>query len=62
HSVPFRSPAEHFKPNNPGPQTAVVVTPNGHEVFTDTLNRVCVRFHWDRLSQEGELGSCWLRM
>ncbi|WP_440063347.1 type VI secretion system Vgr family protein [Pseudomonas syringae] len=62
HSVPFRSPSEHFKPNNPGPQTAVVVTPSGHEVFTDTLNRVCVRFHWDRLSQEGELGSCWLRM
>ncbi|RMT72731.1 Rhs element Vgr protein [Pseudomonas syringae pv. theae] len=62
HSVPFRSPSEHFKPNNPGPQTAVVVTPSGHEVFTDTLNRICVRFHWDRLSQDGELGSCWLRM
>ncbi|WP_241094908.1 type VI secretion system Vgr family protein [Pseudomonas viridiflava] len=61
-SVPFRSPAEHAKPAHPGPQTAVVVTPGGQEVFTDSLNRLCVRFHWDRLSQDGELGSCWLRM
>ncbi|MDH0574361.1 type VI secretion system tip protein VgrG, partial [Pseudomonas fulva] len=62
HSAPYRSPFEHTKPTSPGPQTAVVVSPSGHELFTDTLNRVCVRFHWDRLSQDGELSSCWLRM
>ncbi|BDM22735.1 type VI secretion system tip protein VgrG [Pseudomonas sp. LRP2-20] len=62
HSAPYRSPFEHTKPTSPGPQTAVVVSPNGHELFTDSLNRVCVRFHWDRLSQDGELSSCWLRM
>ncbi|MCJ7957070.1 MAG: type VI secretion system tip protein VgrG [Pseudomonas sp.] len=60
--VPYRSPFEHPKPANPGPQTAVVVTPSGREVFTDNLNRICVRFHWDRLVKDGELGSCWLRM
>ncbi|WP_256675405.1 phage baseplate assembly protein V, partial [Pseudomonas sp. URMO17WK12:I11] len=59
---PYRSPFEHTKPTSPGPQTAVVVSPSGHELFTDSLNRVCVRFHWDRLSQDGELSSCWLRM
>ena len=58
----YRSPFAHAKPANPGPQTAVVVTPSGREVFTDNLNRICVRFHWDRLVKDGELGSCWLRM
>ncbi|MDD2154599.1 hypothetical protein NPS52_28745, partial [Pseudomonas putida] len=41
HSTPNRSPFEHIKPTSPGPQTAVVVSPNGHELFTDSLNRVC---------------------
>jgi type VI secretion system secreted protein VgrG len=60
--IAYRSPFEHARPANPGPQTAVVVTPSGREVFTDSLNRICVRFHWDRLVKDGELGSCWLRM
>ena len=60
--IAYRSPFSHAKPANPGPQTAVVVTPSGREVFTDKLNRICVRFHWDRLVKDGELGSCWLRM
>ena len=62
YDVPYRSAFDHEKPTNPGPQTAVVVTPEGHEVFTDKLNRVCVRFHWDRLSEDGQLSSCWIRM
>ncbi|CAI8936027.1 type VI secretion system secreted protein VgrG [Pseudomonas sp. IT-P74] len=60
--IAYRSPFAHAKPANPGPQTAVVVAPSGREVFTDKLNRICVRFHWDRLLKDGELGSCWLRM
>ena len=60
--IAYRSPFAHAKPANPGPQTAVVVTPSDREVFTDNLNRICVRFHWDRLTKDGELGSCWLRM
>nr|WP_268801108.1 type VI secretion system tip protein VgrG [Pseudomonas sp. BSw22131] len=62
YGVPYRSAPEHHKPHMPGPQTAVVVTPPDHEVFTDALNRVCVRFHWDRRTPEGQLGSCWIRM
>ena len=61
-TAPYRSAPEHRKPDMPGPQTAVVVTPQDHEVYTDRLNRVCVRFHWDRQSAQGELGSCWIRM
>ena len=60
--IPYRSPFEHRKPDQPGPQTAVVVAPNGAEVQTDALNRVCVRFHWDRLSQPEASPSCWIRM
>ncbi|WP_130908470.1 type VI secretion system Vgr family protein [Pseudomonas sp. Sample_16] len=60
--IAYRSPFAHAKPASPGPQTAVVVAPSGREVFTDSLNRICVRFHWDRLVKDGELGSCWLRM
>ena len=60
--TPYRSPFEHHKPAQPGPQTAVVVAPSGAEVHTDALNRVCVRFHWDRLTPEGQTPSCWIRM
>jgi type VI secretion system secreted protein VgrG len=60
--VPYRSAFEHQKPVNPGPQTAVVVAPNGGPVQTDALNRVCVRFHWDRLRAPEKAPSCWVRM
>ena len=45
-----------------GIQTAVVTAPNGQEVYTDKLNRIQVRFNWDRLHKEGDATSCWLRM
>jgi len=60
--TPYRSAPEHQKPAMPGPQTALVVTPQDHEVLTDRLNRVCVRFHWDRQTANGESRSCWIRM
>jgi type VI secretion system secreted protein VgrG len=59
--VPFRSPIEHTKPNL-HPQTAVVVGPPGEEVYTDDLNRVIVRFRWDRQSPGDERASCWIRV
>ena len=59
--VPFRSPIEHIKPNL-HPQTAVVVGPPGDEVYTDYLNRVKVRFHWDRQNPGDERASCWVRV
>ncbi len=59
--VAFRSPPDHRRPDI-GLQTAVVVNPPGHEVYTDRLNRIHVRFHWDRLSPDDALCSCWLRV
>jgi type VI secretion system secreted protein VgrG len=59
--VPFRSPAEHGKPDV-HPQTAVVVGPAGEEIYTDHLNRVKVRLRWDRLNPGNERASCWVRV
>ncbi|WP_320533785.1 type VI secretion system Vgr family protein [Robbsia andropogonis] len=60
-SVPFRSPFEHAKPRVTI-QSAIVVGPAGQEVYTDALNRIKVRFHWDRLNDGDENASCWIRV
>jgi type VI secretion system secreted protein VgrG len=59
--VPFRSPFEHDKPML-YPQTAVIVGPPNEEIYTDHLNRVKVRFRWDRQSPGDERASCWVRV
>ncbi len=59
--VPFRSPAEHPKPEL-HPQTAIVVGPAGEEIHTDHLNRVKVQFRWDRQNPGDARASCWLRV
>ncbi|MCA8065212.1 type VI secretion system Vgr family protein [Burkholderia sp. AU38729] len=59
-TVPFRSPFDHPKPPM-HLQSAIVVAPQGEEVHTDELNRIKVRFHWDRLNDGDEKASCWLR-
>ncbi|RQS19236.1 type VI secretion system tip protein VgrG [Burkholderia sp. Bp8992] len=60
-TVPFRSPFEHPKPEM-HLQTATVAGPKGEEVHTDELNRIKVRFHWDRQNEGDERASCWLRV
>lgn len=60
-TIPFRSPFEHHKPKM-RMQTAIVAGPTGEEVFTDSLNRIKVRMHWDRLNDGDEQASCWLRV
>jgi type VI secretion system secreted protein VgrG len=59
--VEYRSPFVHAKPSMHA-QTATVVGPAGEEVYTDNLNRVKVRFHWDRLNPGDERASCWVRV
>ena len=60
-AVPYRSPFEHHKPEMQM-QTAIVVGPANEEVYTDSLNRIKVRFHWDRLNAGDEKASCWVRV
>ncbi|MEX3984290.1 type VI secretion system Vgr family protein [Paraburkholderia sp. EG287A] len=56
--VPFRSPFEHHKPVM-HLQTAMVTGPENEEVYTDSLNRILVRMHWDR--REASASTCWVR-
>ncbi|OWJ57690.1 type VI secretion system Vgr family protein [Paraburkholderia caledonica] len=60
-AIPFRTPLEHRKPEM-HMQTATVVGPANEEVFTDSLNRIKVQMHWDRLNPGDENASCWLRV
>ena len=45
-----------------GPQTAIVVGPTGDEIHTDKYGRVKVQFHWDRVGNNDENSSCWIRV
>ncbi|MBU9215099.1 type VI secretion system tip protein VgrG [Burkholderia gladioli] len=60
-SVPFRSPFEHRKPVT-HLETAIVVGPRGEEVHIDPLNRIKVRFVWDRRNPGDAGASCWVRV
>jgi type VI secretion system secreted protein VgrG len=50
------------KPRTRGPQTAMVTGPAGEEIWTDQYGRIKVQFHWDRLGQDNENSSCWVRV
>jgi type VI secretion system secreted protein VgrG len=45
-----------------GPQTAVVVGPEGQEIDVDDHGRVKVQFHWDREGKRDENSSCRVRV
>lgn len=51
-----------IKPHTRGPQTALVVGPEGQNIWTDELGRIKVQFPWDRLGSRNEHSSCWLRV
>ena len=62
HEVPFRPRRTTPIPVVDGIQTAVVVGPEGEEIYTDEHGRIKVQFHWDREGQHDENSSCWLRV
>ncbi|SAL76901.1 Rhs element Vgr protein [Caballeronia choica] len=49
-----------------GPQTAVVVGPDGQEIFTDKYGRIMVQFHWEQFDPPADAGTrvkrCWVRV
>lgn len=61
-SVPYAPPRRTPRPRVEGSQTAVVVGPEGAEIFTDKYGRVKVQFHWDREGQRNAGSSCWVRV
>lgn len=63
--IVFRPPRKTPKPVVRGPQTAIVVGPDGEELWTDKYGRVKVQFYWDRHAQDEdskENSSCWVRV
>ncbi|GAA0413190.1 type VI secretion system Vgr family protein [Massilia aurea] len=45
-----------------GLHTATVVGPAGADIHTDGFGRVKLQFHWDRLGQDDENSSPWIRV
>jgi type VI secretion system secreted protein VgrG len=67
--IPWRPLLTVPRPVISGPLTAVVVGPEGEEVFTDELGRIRVRFHWQReadaapaIPAQDADDSAWLRV
>jgi type VI secretion system secreted protein VgrG len=60
-SVLFRPPRRTPKPVVQGSQTAVVVGPDGEEIWPDKYGRVKVQFFWDREGKRNDETSCWIR-
>lgn len=58
----YRPPRVTPKPTIKGSQTAIVVGPEGQEIFTDKYGRVKVQFHWDREGKLDQNSSCWIRV
>ena len=60
--TPYRPPRLTQRPPMPGPQSAIVVGPQGEEIFADAMGRVKVQFHWDRYGESDENTTCWVRV
>ncbi len=62
--APFAAARRTKKPRIRGIQTATVMGPTAEEqaIHVDKYGRVKVRFHWDRVSQQDDTASCWLRV
>ncbi len=60
-SVTFRPARSTPRPMIRGSQTAMVVGPDGEEIWPDRHARVKVQFHWDREGQRDDKTSCWIR-
>jgi type VI secretion system secreted protein VgrG len=61
-ALPYRPTRHTPKARVDGTQTAVVVGPQGEEIFTDKYGRVKVQFFWDRQGKKDANSSCWVRV
>ncbi|MGU7780930.1 type VI secretion system Vgr family protein [Burkholderia sp. PU8-34] len=59
---PFRLLRTIAKPSITGVEYAVVTCPENQEIWTDALGRVKLQFLWDRLGNNDERSSCWVRV
>lgn len=61
-ALPYRVPRLTPQVVMPGPQSAIVVGPEGEEIHADDFGRVKVHFHWDRYDKSNEKSTCWVRV
>lgn len=62
--APWAPPQMARKPRIRGIQTAIVTGPTSDEqaIHVDKYGRIKVRFYWDRINQQDDTSSCWLRV
>jgi type VI secretion system secreted protein VgrG len=60
--VPYRPRPTIPRPRTHGPDTAIVTGPPGEEIHVDAHGRIKVKFHWDRLGEDDDTSSCWVRV
>ncbi|WP_118178752.1 type VI secretion system Vgr family protein [Paraburkholderia phosphatilytica] len=62
----FRAERITPRPRVSGPQTAVVVGPDGEEILTDKYGRIKVQFHWEQFAppsgENDRMQRCWVRV
>ncbi|MFM5184386.1 type VI secretion system tip protein VgrG [Aeromonas veronii] len=56
------SPEAPHKPMVDGLQIAIVVGPEGEEIYCDEHGRVKLQFPWDRYGSSNDQSSCWVRV
>ena len=61
-AVAFRAQRTVGKPRDCGPQTAIVTSDGGNELWCDEFGRVKIRFYWDREWPDDQTSSCWVRV
>ncbi|MEX0447565.1 type VI secretion system tip protein TssI/VgrG [Xenorhabdus sp. SGI246] len=55
-------PPFHYKPLADGDETAMVVGPEGEEIFVNKDGAIKVHFHWNRYDDPDDSASCWVRV
>ncbi|MEY4590479.1 MAG: hypothetical protein RL497_2555 [Pseudomonadota bacterium] len=60
--LPYRPALTHPKPVMRGPQSAIVVGPQGEEIYVDEFGRIKVQFIWDREGKKDENSTCFVRV
>ncbi len=60
--VEFRPIKETPKPKIYGVQPAIVVGPNGKEIYRNEDLAIKVKFYWDQYGKDADTCSCWIRV
>lgn len=61
-TVPWRQPMQTARPRMEGLHTAIVLAPEGEEIYTDDQGRIKIRFFWDWREDATADSSAWVRV